>query len=460
MNNANKLLLLLVMIILHSSLNGQDRAYKVKYEDTMNRTKWHRDARFGMFIHWGAYAVPASGEWYKSRQELTTEEYQKYVDAFVPGNYHPEEWAQLAKDAGMKYAVMTAKHHDGYCLFDSKYTDYKISTAVEGADFIKDYVEAFRAKDLKVGFYYSLIDWHHEDYPYVGNHPLRKRDGFEKEDYDWDNYLDYMHKQVEELMTNYGKIDILWLDYSFDDYQGEKWKAKELIKMIRKHQPDIIINNRLEVNHGVKDEARAFSGYGDFETPEQGIPTKKLVDKYGNNIPWETCLTLNNSWGFNSRDDDWKSSKLIINTLVNCVSKNGNLLLNVGPDSQGTIPEPSRKVLREVGEWMKINGESIYGCYDATLPKPDWGYFTQKENVIYAHWTNEQIGHINLGAIGDQVEDVVVLNTGEKAAVDKKWWGDNSENTNFFINMKSPTYKTYRLPDENDTVFKVILTEY
>lgn len=454
----NKTLLLSFLIVLTGHLAAQDKNYVEKYNNTMDRTEWHRDARFGMFIHWGAYAVAADGEWFKSRQQLTTEEYQKYVDAFVPRNYQPLEWAKLAKDAGMKYAVMTAKHHDGFCLFDSEYTDYKISSYVEGADFTRDYIEAFRSQGLKVGLYYSLIDWHHEDYPYVGNHPLANREGFSKEDYNWENYLEYMYNQIEELMTKYGKIDILWLDFSFDEYSGEKWGATELVEMIRKHQPEIILNNRLVENHGVSTDAREFTGYGDFETPEQGIPEKKLVDGYGNDIPWETCLTLNNSWGFRSTDEEWKSPELIIHALVNCVSKNGNLLLNVGPDSQGTIPLESRKTLQAVGEWMKENGESIYGCRDAELPKPDWGYFTQNGNVLYAHVTNKPIGHINIGPQDKEIEEVVVLNTGEEAYTSSRWWGNQAEG-NFFINVQAPTYKTYIFPDDRNTVFKIVYEE-
>jgi len=453
-----KTLLLAFILILTAHLQAQDKAYTEKYNSTMERTEWHRDARFGMFIHWGAYAVAADGEWFKSRQQLTTEEYQKYVDAFLPRNYQPLEWAKLAKEAGMKYAVMTAKHHDGFCLFDSEYTDYKISNYVQGADYTWDYIDAFRSQGLKVGLYYSLIDWHHEDYPYVGNHPLAKREGFSKEDYNWERYLEYMHNQIEELMTKYGKIDILWLDYSFDDYSGEKWGASELIKMIRKHQPEIILNNRLVVNHGVSTDAREFSGYGDFETPEQGIPGKKLVDKYGNDIPWETCLTLNNSWGFRSTDEEWKSPELIIHALASCVSKNGNLLLNVGPDSQGTIPLESRKTLQAVGEWMKENGESIYGCRDAELPKPDWGYYTRKGNVVYAHVTNKPIGHINIGHQDKEIGEVVVLNTGKKAFSSTTWWGNRAEE-NFYLNVQAPTYQTYNFPDDRNTVFKIVYTE-
>ena len=458
MNHTVKTLIFIACLGVFAKVSSQTAEYNAKIKDVNQRTAWFRNARFGMFIHWGAYAVPARGEWVKSNEKMTTEEYQKYVEAFDPRHYHPEEWAKLAKEAGMKYAVMTAKHHDGFCMFDSQYTEYKISHYVPGRDFIREYLDAFRKEGLKVGLYYSLIDWHHKNYPNVGNHPMRDNAEYSKKNYDWDNYIKYMHNQIKELMTKYGKIDILWLDYSFDDYSGEKWKAEELVKMIRKYQPDIILNNRLVINHGVSNEAREFAGYGDFLTPEQGVPDKKMVDKYGNDIPWEACLTLNNSWGYYAGDNQWKSPDLIINTLVNCVSKNGNLLLNVGPDSEGIVPIQSVQTLKAVGKWMQANGESIYGCRDASLPKPDWGYFTQSGNTLYAHWTNPQVGHINLGNIGDKVQSVTVLDTGQPAATSKNWWG-NEEKGNFFVNVKQPTYLTFQLPDTTDTVFKVVLKE-
>lgn len=430
--------------------------YNKIYKDKTDRTEWFRNARFGMFIHYGVYAIPARGEWVMSNEQMTKEDYRKYADAFVPSNYNPERWAKLAKEAGMKYAVMTAKHHDGFCLFDSEYTDYKISKNLPGRDFIKEYTDAFRKEGLKVGLYYSLIDWHHKDYPNVGNHPMRDNKKWDKKRYNWERYLEYMHGQVKELMTKYGKIDILWLDYSFDDYSGEKWKAKELLKMIKQYQPDIIINSRLEVNAGNSQKGRDFSGYGDFETPEQGIPETGVKDIYGNPVPWETCLTLNNSWGYDATDNEWKSSELIIHSLTDAVSKGGNLLLNVGPDTHGNIPLPSKEILREVGRWMKKNGESIYGCGKAELPKPEWGYYTQKDNVLYAHWTNPKVGYINIKGYADKISEVYILDNGMKAVTASKWWG-NEDKGNFFVNVKKPVYHTFKLPDEKDTVFKIIL---
>jgi len=450
--------LVILFICTNASLQAQEvpsKEYTSNYQKVMERTEWWRDARFGMFIHFGAYAVPARGEWVKSTERLTTETYQKYVDEFNPKDFDAKAWAKTAKAAGMKYAVLTAKHHDGFCLFNSKLTDYKLSNYFDGRDLVREFLDAFRAEGLKVGLYYSLIDWHHPDYPNVGNHPQRDDKEYGKRTFNWDNYLRYMHGQVEELLTNYGKLDIMWFDYSFDDYSGEKWKASELVTMIRKYQPDIIIDNRLSVNEGTSSKQRMLKPIGDFESPEQGIPDAPLTDKYNNPIPWETCLTLNNGWGYIEQDKNWKSPELIVQTLVNCVSKNGNLLLNVGPDARGKIPQESIDILAEVGKWMAMNGESVYGCGPANLQKPDWGRYTQKANTIYAHWMNPNLGKLNAkGVDGDKVKNIYLLNSGAELSYQKSWWG-NTEPGNLFITVGSSPQK----PVEFDTVVRIEMKE-
>jgi alpha-L-fucosidase len=450
------LTLLLGTITIGLAQENASEEYMAMYRDKMERTDWWREARFGMFIHFGVYAVPARGEWVKSNEQLTTEEYQKYVDAFNPVDYDPRSWARLAKAAGMKYAVMTAKHHDGFCLFDSKYTDYDIGTTMPGRDLVREFLDAFRAEGLKVGLYYSLIDWHHPDYPNVGNHPMRDNEEWSSKQYDWESYLKYMHAQVEELVTRYGRLDIMWFDYSFDEYSGEKWKATELVKMVKKNQPRIILDNRLSVNPGVSTQGRELSGYGDFETPEQGIPEEVLKDRYGNPIPWETCLTLNNNWGYHATDNDWKSPETIVQALVNCVSKNGNLLLNVGPDARGRIPDPSTRILTRVGEWMSTHRESIYGCGPAEIGKPDWGRYTQKGNVLFAHWMYPWIGHINVAGVAGRTGMVTLLMDGSELPTSTSWWGNEGAG-NFFVNVNAPTYRTFPLPSEIDTVIRIEL---
>ena len=456
----NKLISIsMAFLLINTGLMAQSippAEYQRIYREKMDRTRWWRDARFGMFIHFGVYAVPARGEWVQSNERIPAEEYRKYVDAFLPEAYDASEWARIAKEAGMKYAVMTAKHHDGFCLFDSKYTDYDIGDIMPGRDLVREFLDAFRAEGLQVGLYYSLIDWHHPDYPNVGNHPMRDNAEWSKKKYNWDNYLKYMHAQVEELLTGYGKLDILWFDYSFDDYSGEKWKASELVKMVRDRQSHIIIDSRLEVNPGVKTAGRDFSGYGDFETPEQGIPDAGIVDRFGQPIPWETCLTLNNNWGYHAGDHHWKSPQQVVHALVNCVSKDGNLLLNVGPDATGRIPEPSVEILSEVGKWMTKNGESIYGCGSSELAKPEWGRLTQRGNTIYAHWMYPMIGHINLPGISSRVKSVSLVPDGAELPTSRAWWGNEQEG-NFFINVARPTYHTFTLPDALDTVIRIEL---
>jgi len=449
-----QLFILFGFVLILSEIQSQvpaPKAYNENYREVMERTAWWRNDRFGMFIHFGAYAVPARGEWVKSRERMTNEQYQQYVDVFYPDQFDARKWAKTAKAAGMKYAVLTAKHHDGYCLFDSKLTDYKLSSKFDERDVVREFLDAFRAEGLKVGLYYSIIDWHHPDFPNVSNHPQRDDKEYGKRNFNWDNYLKYMHGQVKELVTNYGKLDIMWFDYSFGEYSGEKWKARELVELVRKYQPDIILNNRLGDHEGFSNQQRVLSQWGDFETPEQGVPDVALTDKYGNSIPWETCLTLNGVWGYSEFDKNWKSPELIIHTLVNCVSKNGNLLLNVGPDARGNIPEESVGILNEVGEWMDKNSSSIYGCGASTLSKPDWGRYTMGKKTIYAHWLHPNVGYINArGVEYDKVKGVFMLSSGATLSFMKSW-KNNKEEGNFFINVGGKP----EMPYKYDTVIKI-----
>ena len=441
-----------LLTVMHANAQTHNQIGK-----SANRLEWWQEARFGLFIHFGIYSIHGRGEWVRNVEKISNEAYQPYVDEFNPYDYNPREWAKLAKEAGMKYVVMTAKHHDGFCLFDSKLTDYKSTNTPIKRDLIREYLEAFRAEGLKVGLYYSLIDWHHPDYPKYNDkfHPMAGNEKFKDEKINWDNYLKYMHGQVKELMTNYGKIDVLWTDFSYGEMRGEKWKAKELVEMIRKLQPDIIMNNRLG---GDGTSFGKGESNGDFETPEQAIPEEALKDKDGNFVPWETCLTLNNSWGFNRYDNNWKSTQLIIQTLVNCVSKNGNLLLNVGPDAKGNIPPQSVEILKEVGKWMKLNGRSIYGCGPAKDLKPqDWGRYTQKGNFLYAHVMNPVIGPVKLKGYQDKVKKVRFLANGSEASTADSWWGNAKADGYYFINVNKPIHETFAWPDKNDTVVEIEL---
>ncbi|MDQ0343176.1 alpha-L-fucosidase [Lederbergia wuyishanensis] len=419
----------------------------------IERTKWFLDDRFGMFIHWGLYAIPARGEWVRSREKMSVEDYEEFFEEFNPTNYNPKEWARAAKAAGQKYAVLTTKHHDGFCLFDSKLTDYKATNTPAKRDLIKEYVEAFREEGLKVGFYYSIIDWYHEHYPAFGdrNHPMRDNEDFKDKNIDFDQYLEYMHGQVRELLTNYGKIDIMWFDFSYDDMTGEKWRATELINMIREIQPDIIIDNRLGGN--IKSSNPEIYA-GDFYSPEQIVPPGGIVDENGEQIPWEACITLNDNWGYHSKDKNYKSPKQVIRTLVECVSKNGNLLLNVGPDAKGLIPDESIEILEVVGKWMRRNGESIYGCTASSLPKPEWGRYTQNGNKLYAHVYDRGIGPIYFAGLKGKIKKARLLADGSELHVQTPWMAEQYSDieSGAFINLAGA-----QLPDEMDTVIELEL---
>ncbi|ALS28220.1 alpha-L-fucosidase [Paenibacillus sp. 32O-W] len=419
------------------------------------RTRWFLHDRFGMFIHWGLYSIPARGEWVRGNERMSRQQYMRYFEEFDASRYDPKAWAKAAKQAGQKYAVLTTKHHDGFCLFDSKLTDFKATNTPAGRDLVREYVDAFRAEGIKVGLYYSLIDWHHDDYPGYGDraHPDRDNEAAKDKPIDFGRYLDYMHGQVKELLTNYGPIDIMWFDFSYDNMTGEKWRATELVRMIRSIQPNLIIDNRLGGNI-LATEPEEYAG--DFFSPEQIIPPGGIVDANGNQVPWEACITLNDHWGYHSEDRNYKSPKQVIRSLVECVSKNGNLLLNVGPDAKGEIPRESLNILSEVGEWMRRNGESIYGCGASALPKPEWGRYTQKGNKLYAHVFDRGIGPIYFQGLKGKIKKARLLRDGSELKVETPWMAEQYSDieSGAFITLKGA-----ELPDEIDTVIELELAE-
>ena len=370
------------------------------------RMKWWTDARFGMFIHWGLYALPARHEWVKNGERMTNEQYQKYFELFDPDLYNPKEWARIAKAAGMRYVVLTAKHHEGFCLWDSKYTDYKATNTPFGKDLIKEYVEAFRAEGLKVGFYYSLIDWHHPDYTIDRVHPQRQESDA---DYaklnagkDMNKYREYLKNQVRELLTNYGEISIIWFDFSFPGKNGKgraDWDSENLLKLARSLQPGIIVDDRLDLED--------VAGGWDFTTPEQE-KVAKWPERNGKRIPWETCQTFSGSWGYYRDEYTWKSPAQLVELLVESVSKGGNLLLNVGPTARGTFDYRAQASLAAMGEWMKVNGRSVYGCTEApaglVAPPNTLLTWNPATNRLYVHLLVYPLDRINLAGLAGKVK--------------------------------------------------------
>lgn len=424
------------------------------------RTDWYQNARFGMFIHWGAYSVIGIDEWIRSQRKMTIEEYAPTLDMFTASRYDAREWAKAAKNAGMKYIVLTAKHHDGFCLFDSKLTDYKSTNYGAKRDLVREFTDAARAEGLHVGLYYSLLDWHHDDYPKYDDmfHPMRGNEAYKDEKIDFDNYLKYMHGQVEELCRDYGKIDILWFDFSYAKMCGEKWKADELIKMVRSYQPEVIIDNRLEgggSGYGSLLTDTPASYAGEFVSPEHHIPENGIRKKDGSYVPWELCTTCNNHWCYTPTDHNYKTPKMLIHMLVECVSKGGNVILNVGPKPNGTFPKESVEILNEIGRWMSENSESIYGCEPSGLPKPDWGRYTRKGNVIYAHVMEAPIGSVGLFGIDkNKIKSVSRLSDGTLIPISDSFAARNNKDI-CYVSLGEQGNYTYPLPDKIDTVLKI-----
>jgi alpha-L-fucosidase len=426
------------------------------------RTQWFREARFGMFIHWGLYAIPARGEWVRSQENMPHEQYLRYFNEFTADEYNPRQWAALAKKAGMKYAVLTAKHHDGFCLWDTKYTDFKSTNSPAKRDLVKEYLEAFREAGIKVGLYFSIIDWRHPDFPHYGDrhHPLRDDPGQGNESRSFGRYLEFMHNQIRELLTGYGKLDIMWFDFSYGEMCGEKWKAGEILEMVRSIQPHLIIDNRLEGSGGEAPgtilTANPSDTAGDFACPEQMIPPFGVRSELGESVPWESCITLNKHWGYCAADNRWKDHIMVIRMLVECVSKNGNLLLNVGPDAKGRIPRASIEILEKVGRWMSDNSSSIYGCGISEYDKPEWGRFTQKGRLLYAHIYESQAGGLCLPYMAGKIEKVRLLADGSEIQLVNHWnLAQYPEHAFFFLNPDSGD--NYPLPDPVDTVVEITL---
>lgn len=376
---------------------------------TKGNSDWFVHDRFGMFIHWGLYALPARHEWVKQREEISDEEYAPYFKYFNPVRFEPGKWADLARAAGMKYMVITSKHHDGFCLWDSAHTDYKATNTPWGKDLLAEVVAAFRSRGLKIGFYYSLIDWHHPDFTVDRIHAQRNHpDRAElNRDRDMSKYRAYMKNQVRELLSNYGKIDVIWYDFSYPGADGkgrDDWDSAGLEALSRELQPGILINNRLDLPSSV-----------DFHTPEQFQPREWLrVD--GEPVIWETCQTFSGSWGYHRDEASWKSPGQLIRMLVNTVATGGNLLMNVGPTAAGELDGRAEAALGVYRDWMAQHSEAIYGCSASALAAPPDCRLTENGDLLYVHVFAYPFRHLTIDGIGERLDYAEFLHDGSEIA--------------------------------------------
>jgi len=396
-------------------------------EEHDRRMAWWREAKFGMFVHWGLYAIPAGmwkgkkvsgiGEWIMHRDRIPIKDYEPLARRFNPIKFNAREWVRVAKNAGMRWIVVTAKHHDGFCMFDTKLTDYNIVKATPfGRDPIKELAQVCKQENIKLGFYYSqTLDWHHPNG--IGNDW-----DFDPEKKNFSSYLeDYVKPQLQELLTNYGPVAVLW----FDIMTPTPEQAREIKEWIRNLQSDTIISGRIAppMEKGIGD----YRSRGDNE-----IPAKKVEGD------WETPATINDTWGFKSYDHNWKSTGVLIHKLVEIVSKGGNYLLNVGPTAKGLIPQPSVDRLKAVGRWLKVNGESIYGAKVGPLGEMEWGRCASKPGKLYLHvlaWPDT--GELQVPGFGNKIKGVYLLADPKKGALEVKSKGENAL-INFPVTTSDP----------------------
>jgi alpha-L-fucosidase len=381
MRNYFKILLFAMILLVQTSF-GQNKQVKKNYlsetkAEKEARMKWWKDARFGLFIHWGLYSVPAGvwngdtthAEWIRTTAKIPVHEYEKFVQQFDPEKFDAEEWVKLAKAAGMKYIVITSKHHDGFCMFNTKQTDFDIMSTPFHRDIMKELSAACKKEGIQLCFYHSIMDWHHPDYlPRRNWETDRPTTGA-----NFENYVAYLKSELKELLTNYGKIGVLWFDGEWENTWTHE-RGKDLYEYVRSLQPSIIINNRVDVGRsGMQGLTKEGEFVGDFGTPEQEIPPTGIPG-----IDWESCMTMNNNWGYNSHDNHWKSPEDLVQKLIDIASKGGNFLLNIGPTSEGVFPGPAIDRLKEIGSWMSKNSESIYSTKASPFKTLAWGRCTQK----------------------------------------------------------------------------------
>lgn len=402
--------------------------------ENLGSREWFQNARFGLFIHWGVYSVLGNGEWVMNNQRIDKKTYEKLPNFFNPVNYNPKEWVAMAKAAGMKYITITSKHHDGFAMFDSKLTDWDIVDRTPyKKDVLKMLAEECKKEGIKLFFYHSQLDWFQENYYPRGN---TGQTSGRPESGDWYKYLDFMDGQLRELLTNYGEIGGIWFD-GFWDKKDADWRLDKTYSLIHSLQPACLVGN----NHHLA----PFPGE-DFQMFEKDLPGHNTTGFSGDSkvgtLPLETCETMNNSWGFNLQDKQYKSAKTLIQYLVKAAGYNSNFLLNVGPMPDGTIQPEFVKTLKEMGKWMEKYGETIYGTRGGPVPPKSWGVTTYKNNKVYVHVLNAEDNNLLLPDFGKKVKGITLYTTGAKLKYKQDAFG---------IAISLPT----EMMDETDTILVI-----
>ncbi|HRI79521.1 MAG TPA: alpha-L-fucosidase [Cyclobacteriaceae bacterium] len=428
-----KILILLCLFLISNDVNGQQK-YQPTAENLKSR-EWFQEARFGLFIHWGVYSVLGDGEWVMNNQQIPVATYEKIPSFFNPTQFDPKEWVQMVKDAGMKYITITSKHHDGFAMYDSKISDYNIVKKTPyGKDVLKMLADECQRQGIKLFFYHSQLDWHHPDYFPRGNTggswTGRPDNG------DWYKYLDYMDAQLTELLTGYGPIGGIWFDGMWDKKTAD-WRLTKTYDLIHKLQPATLVGS----NHHLA----PFDGE-DFQMFEKDLPGMHTQgysnDQKVGDLPKETCETINNSWGFNLMDNKHKSKKVLIQYLVKAAGYDANFLLNIGPMPNGKIQPEHVASLKQMGDWLKVNGETIYGTHGGPITPRTWGVMTQKGNKIYLHVLNWQDETLTLPKLGKKVVSAKLFS--DKSAV-------KFQENDFGLSVQVPKEKW----DEVDTIVEL-----
>jgi alpha-L-fucosidase len=390
---------------------------------------WFREARFGLFVHFGLYSLAARHEWVRGYEEMSDDAYRRYFQYFDPDRFDAAALARKAAAAGMKYAVLTTKHHDGFCLWDSKAGDYTSAHAC-GRDLVAEFVTACRAEGLRVGFYHSLIDWNHPDFLVDGIHPLRNAGPVDQLNAgrDMARYRAYLHAQVRELLTSYGRIDLMFFDFTYPHDRGglpgkgpDAWASEDLLALTRELQPGILVNNRLGIP-------------GDYVTPEQYQPDRPVVVD-GAEVTWEACQTLNGSWGYHRDNTEFKNPGLLVRMLVQSVAAGGNMLLNVGPTGRGDLDPRTAGILDAVGAWMDLHGRAVHGAGPAPYTSPPNTIYTRRGDRLYLHVLAWPLRHLHLPGLAGRVRYAQLLN-------------DASEIPLSVLDTAPPAYANLALPPQ------------